>query len=144
MEQGNTSLDVEVGLVSGRTTTVQAALDETVGTLKRRAQLALGVGMGSLLDSAGCFVEGCTSIKKARVQNGDRLTLLHTNRVQVQTSSGAFAAVLGDGSVVTWGDARFGGDSRAVQGHLKNVQQVQAADLCCHSGRWICGDLGWC
>ena len=27
---------------------------------------------------------------------------------------GAFAAILGDGSVVTWGGADFGGDSSAV------------------------------
>ena len=37
--------------------------------------------------------------------------------------AGAFAAVLGDGSVVTWGDARCGGDSSAVQGQLKNASQ---------------------
>ena len=34
---------------------------------------------------------------------------------------GAFAAILDDGSVVTWGDARHGGDSSAVQDQLKNV-----------------------
>ena len=39
----------------------------------------------------------------------------------------AYAAILGDGSVVTWGDASCGGDSRAVQDQLKNVQQVQAS-----------------
>ena len=45
---------------------------------------------------------------------------------QIQASDGAFAAILGDGSIVTWGSAGFGGDSRAVQNQLKNVQQVQA------------------
>ena len=39
----------------------------------------------------------------------------------------AFAAILGDGSVVTWGDAECGGDSGAVQGQLKHVQQIQAS-----------------
>ena len=34
---------------------------------------------------------------------------------QIQASDCAFAAILGDGSVVTWGSARFGGDSSAVQ-----------------------------
>ena len=35
----------------------------------------------------------------------------------------AFAAILGDGSVVTWGDAEYGygGDSGAVHKALKNV-----------------------
>ena len=40
--------------------------------------------------------------------------------------SGAFAAILDDGSVVTWGHAAGGGDSRDVQDELKNVQQIQA------------------
>ena len=34
----------------------------------------------------------------------------------------------GDGSVVTWGHAEYGGDSRTVQGQLKNVRQIRAAD----------------
>ena len=40
---------------------------------------------------------------------------------------GAFAAILGDGSVVTWGDADDGGDSSAVQHQLKGVQHIQAS-----------------
>ena len=34
---------------------------------------------------------------------------------QIQASLRAFAAILGDGSVVTWGPADHGGDSSAVQ-----------------------------
>ena len=40
-----------------------------------------------------------------------------------------FAAILGDGTVVTWGDAREGGDSSAVRDQLKNVQKIQASRL---------------
>ena len=36
-------------------------------------------------------------------------------------SSGAFAAIREDGSVVTWGEINFGGDSSAVRDQLKNV-----------------------
>ena len=103
----------------------QAAEDENVGTLKRRAQVALEVGTGRLLDSSGCVVEGTLPMKKARVQNGDSLTLLATNTVQFQATAGAFAAILGDGSVVTWGDDVEGGDSSALQAQLKNVLQIQ-------------------
>ena len=39
---------------------------------------------------------------------------------------GPFSAILGDGSVVTWGHPHVGGDSRAVQDQLKGVQQNQA------------------
>ena len=45
----------------------------------------------------------------------------------MQASDHAFAAILGDGSVVTWGDAAYGGDSSEVQGQLRNVQQIQAS-----------------
>ena len=48
------------------------------------------------------------------------------NVQQIQATATAFAAILGDGSVVTWGDALGGGDSSAVQGQLRNVQQIQA------------------
>ena len=40
--------------------------------------------------------------------------------------SNTFAAVLQDGSVVTWGDAAWGEDSSAVQGQLRQVLQIQA------------------
>ena len=41
----------------------------------------------------------------------------------------AFAVIVGDGSVETWGEARRSGDRSAVQHHLKNVQQIR----CCHN-----------
>ena len=40
--------------------------------------------------------------------------------------SAPFAAILEDGSVVTWGDADSGGDSSAVRDQLRGVQQIQA------------------
>ena len=120
------SIAVEVGLLSGKTATVQAGLDESVHTLRRKGQIALGVGRGRLLDSSGCALDGCAPIKTTSVANGDSLTL-HLSRVQVQASSHAFAAILGDGSVETWGNADFGGDSSAAQGQLQDVQQIQAS-----------------
>ena len=46
------------------------------------------------------------------------------NVQQIQASCyGAFAAILGDGSVVTWGDAHSGGDGSSVQNQLLNVRQ---------------------
>ena len=43
---------------------------------------------------------------------------------QIQGNDDAFAAILADGSVVSWGVAGSGGDSSAVQHELKNVQQI--------------------
>ncbi|OLQ02246.1 hypothetical protein AK812_SmicGene14935 [Symbiodinium microadriaticum] len=117
------SIAVEVGLLSGKRASVQAGLDETVETLKQRAQVALGVGKGRLLDSSGNVLDVCTPMKKARVQNGDSLTF-HIGRVQIQSTGSTFAAILGDGAVVTWGNT--GSDSSAVRDQLKNVQQIQA------------------
>ena len=48
------------------------------------------------------------------------------NAQRIQATSSAFAAILADGSVVTWGDADSGGDSSSVQDQLENVQQIQA------------------
>ena len=65
---------------------------------------------------------------------------------QVQSNQSAFVAILedtdggarcclgrragsGHGSVVTWGDPRYGGDSSEVQVRLKGVQQVQATEI---------------
>ena len=49
---------------------------------------------------------------------------------------------------MTWGDAKYGGDSSAVQDQLKNVQQIQATTerfyqrFCCSSSRRIRRYLG--
>ena len=45
---------------------------------------------------------------------------------QIQATSEAFAAILEDGSVVTWGNALCGGDSSAVRDQLRVSQQIQA------------------
>ena len=96
------STTVEVGLLSGKTAAVQVGLDETVDMLRQRAQVALGVGKGLLLDSRGDILDGCATIREARVQSSDFL-IVQLRRVQVQGARDAFAAVLGDGSTVTWG-----------------------------------------
>ena len=140
------SITVEVGLLSGKSVTVEADLDEEVGTLKRRAQHALGVGRGCLLDASGSILDARESIKHARLQDRCSLTL-HMNRVQVEATGWAFAAILGDGSVVTWGDDRHGGDSSAVRDQLKTVQQIQATNALIDDGgafAAILADLGSC
>eukprot|EP00439_Symbiodinium_sp_Y106_P000550 s5612_g1.t1 len=73
-----------------------------VGALKLRAQIDLGVGMGRLVDLSGNNLDGSSAIKTA------------------------FAAILGDGSVVSWDFVGAGGDRSAVRSQLKNVQQMQA------------------
>ena len=67
--------------------------------------------------------------KKARLQKGDAL-ILQVRGPRLSSDFSAFAAVLGDGSVATWGDPDCAVSS-SVQGQLKNVQQVQANGCAC-------------
>ena len=46
---------------------------------------------------------------------------------RIAATDRAFAAILLDGSVVTWGDATSGGDSSVVQHQLKAVQKIRAS-----------------
>eukprot|EP00439_Symbiodinium_sp_Y106_P048542 s899_g6.t1 len=154
------SITVSVGMISGKTATVQVELDEEVNTLRLRAQSALGIGKGWLLDSAGQALDTGSKIADANIQSGDTLSFVTarlgwlldsagqaldtgskiadaniqsgdtlsfvTARLQLQARGTAMAAILGDGSVVTWGRAKSGGDSRTVRDQLKNVKHIQA------------------
>ena len=120
------SVSVEVGLLSGKKATVNAAKNEKVETLMLRARTELRAGKGRLVDTSGRVLDACTSIEDSMLLTGDVLTL-HVGRVQMQAGHAAFTAILGDGSAVTWGYDDHSGGSSAVQDQLKNVQQVQAS-----------------
>eukprot|EP00439_Symbiodinium_sp_Y106_P028978 s838_g3.t1 len=47
---------------------------------------------------------------------------------QIGASQAAFAALLEDGSVVTWGDGRCGADSKAVRRKLNGIRRVIASN----------------
>eukprot|EP00439_Symbiodinium_sp_Y106_P071941 s28_g13.t1 len=118
------TLTLEVSLISGKTVSLETLGDESVDECVRRER-ALGVGKGQLLDCAGSFLDEGAPLKKASLQEGEPLTL-QVRRVDIRGGSAAFAAILGDGTVATWGDARSGGDSNAMQAQMKTVQQIQA------------------
>ena len=119
------SVTVEVRLLSGRTATIEADLDEELEALILEAQTALDVAKGRLVDSSGSVLDAGALIRDTPVQNGDSL-MLQISPVQTCRNERAFAAILGDASVVTSGVSQLGGDSSAVQSQLKNVQQIQA------------------
>ena len=48
----------------------------------------------------------------------DEVTFFGANVVEVFSTNSAFAALKADGSVVTWGDSWYGGDSSAVSSDL--------------------------
>ena len=69
------SILVEDGLISGKTIQVEAGLHESVGSLKCRAQTALAVGNGRLVDSSARWLDEERTIKEAKLHTGTLLTL---------------------------------------------------------------------
>ncbi|OLP91976.1 hypothetical protein AK812_SmicGene26268 [Symbiodinium microadriaticum] len=115
---------------------MQLEANSSIESLKRRAQTALA-SRGRLVTSSGEVLDGAQTVTEAKLRSGDVLTL-HVNQVQLKVTQdsrmdcsgmgpSAFAAILCDGSVVTWGPADYGGDSSAVQEQLRDVQQIQAS-----------------
>ena len=168
------SISVNVHLLSGKRASVEVEADASVESLKHRAHSALAVpSRGRLLNSSGEMLDGAQTVTEAKLRSGDVLTL-HVNQVQIKVfkaqnrgSQKAFAAILGDGSVITWGYAIYGGDSSEVQDRLRDAQQIQASyqafaailgdgsvvtwgaadpsfllGICCNPGGLICGHLG--
>ncbi|OLP89897.1 DNA mismatch repair protein MutS [Symbiodinium microadriaticum] len=124
------SICIDVHLLSGKHASVEVETDASVESLKRRAQSALVVpSRGRLLNSSGEVLDGAQTVTEAKLTSGDALTL-HVNQVQLQAAKGGdyagFAALLGHGSVATWGHWGHA-DSSAVQEQLRDVQQIQAS-----------------
>ena len=73
-------------------------------------------------------IRGLQQIQAARnadLGGDDSAVRYHLRMVQqVPATNGAFAAILEDGSVVSWGNSDFGGDSSASRDELKGVQQI--------------------
>eukprot|EP00439_Symbiodinium_sp_Y106_P005667 s4028_g1.t1 len=125
------SISVDVHLLSGKSASLEVEPDASIESLKQRAQRALAKDRGRLLNSSGEVLDAATTIVEAGLQSGDVLTL-QVNQAQLKATKrggkfSAFAMLLGDGSVVSWGNADCGGDSAAVQDQLRDVCQVQAS-----------------
>jgi len=50
-----------------------------------------------------------------------------TDVLEIRASADAFAALRADGTVITWGDVRFGGDNKGVQEQLVGIKDVRAS-----------------
>ena len=129
-----TSHQIEVALISGRTVQVPARAESTLKEVKLLAQSALQTGMGVLRDSTGEIVDERQTVGAAGLKQTDVLTL-QVRQTMVARTRFTFAAMLGDGSVVTWGPMlnlfgeSCGADSSAAQQQLRNVQHIQATDF---------------
>ena len=99
---------LDVTLTSGKTVSLEAALDSSVGSLKERARRALGVGNRRLFNSFGGLLDGNETLEAPGLRTGDCLTL-QIGRVQIcSCRTGSVAAILGHCSVDTWGDKDCG------------------------------------
>lgn len=77
----------------------------------------------TILDHVWPF-ESISKVEKSVVGHGN-VGKAHRSPRLYCTSS-AFAAVLSNGRVVTWGNNLFGGDSGAVQDQLRDVQKIES------------------
>ncbi|OLP93726.1 Ribosomal RNA large subunit methyltransferase I [Symbiodinium microadriaticum] len=114
--------------MSGKSVSLQTEADGTVHELIKNARRALRVGKGRLLTSSGEMLDGSATVTQVHLQDGDELTL-HVGHVAVASdlSSETCAALLGDGSVTTWGSASFACDIKSLQARLQDVHHIQAS-----------------
>ena len=85
---------LDVSLISGKTVSLETHDDESLESLRLRAQRALGAGKGRLFTSAGSALDGETPLKRARLQNAEPL-MFQVGRVATQATCQAFATILG-------------------------------------------------
>ena len=160
-------LQVTVALPSGCSEKFSIAQSSKVGDLRVLAQKSFQRGFLRHVAADHRALDPTLSLQAAGLEDGDHLTAIAveaklaatdaafalycsgaSSEVQDQlkgvqqfhATKWAFAAILADGSVVTWGEPDSGGDSSKVQGQLKGVQQLQATEQA--SGRWVSRDLG--
>ena len=111
---------VTVALLSGEGAILTASLDWTVNQLRLQAQSALSVGIMSLVDSEGQVLPGRSTLAAVGVRNLDLLhAMVRHARLASSRQSYAFALMKGDGSVISWGSKRLGGDCSSVQSELR-------------------------
>ena len=101
---------MDVTLFSGKKVSLEADLTGSVQSLAKRARTELGVGHGRLFTSSGIALDGNAKLGEAKLVTGDSL-MLQVGTIRIHGGYKCFAAILGDGSVVTWGVAHWGGDS---------------------------------
>ncbi|OLQ14872.1 hypothetical protein AK812_SmicGene946 [Symbiodinium microadriaticum] len=121
LESGQMSIRVLVTLLSGRT-----AEDSSVEHLRRRAQCELGVGLEELITAFGVVLAASTTLEAAEIRDGETLTA-RVRGPKLASTTGAFAHLGTDGSVVSWGNPALGGDSRMAQEELYDIVEIQAS-----------------
>ena len=96
---------ISVALLSGKTFEIQSSPERPLSQLKLLAMQGLQTGKGILRDAKGQILDESKTKGKLGLKAGDALTL-QVRQTTATSTSRSWAAILGDGSVVTWGDPR--------------------------------------
>ena len=139
------AITLEVGLLSGRTASLQLPRDRTVHELQKLAQDQFGLGIHQLCSQDGMVLPGSSTLEGVGLKDGDRVgcalrqTTVTSHSASLLASGvrwphlslidgDAFAVVRPQGDVVTWGLAKSGGAcSGSVQEQLHHVLQIRAS-----------------
>ena len=140
-------IHINAVLPNGHSELLTLLPSSTLQDLKTAVQQAFGKRYFKLITAKNrVLVDFEQSLEEAEVEDGECLTAL-VLQPQLTATSSAFALLCqGDNAVVTWGDAKRGGDSSAVRDQLKGcaADSSHKYGLCCDSGRRIRRDLGSC
>ena len=116
-----------VSLTSGRSSSFTLPQISQVNDLKKQAQESFGRPWLQLVTAEGCILTDPTQfLEAAGIQDGDHLTVIAQQPKLAATHSAFALWCCGGQGVVTWGDPNSGGDSSAIQGLLKTVEQIHA------------------
>ncbi|CAK0789568.1 unnamed protein product [Prorocentrum cordatum] len=102
-------------------------LDDTVLRLRLMVQQAASGRIGALISPGHERLRWDARLGAAGLSDRDVVTALREPPARLHATHWAFAALLGDGRVATWGDAGYGGDSSAVRHQLSGgVRSIHA------------------
>ena len=121
-------LQVNVALPNGHAEHLTLLPSSTVHDLRAKAQRAFGKKYLRLITAKNrVLVNFEQTLEEAEIEDGECLTAL-VLQPQLAATRKAFALWChGDSTIVTWGHADNGGDSSAVRGQLKGVQQIKGS-----------------
>eukprot|EP00435_Cladocopium_sp_Y103_P043590 s14_g12.t1 len=123
-QEGDSSIQLEVSLPSGRSETISVSQCGTLADLKIAAQQSFGQSFLRLAAPDGRLLHAADSLRLSGIHPGDSIAAV-AQQPKLAATWHAFALwCVGADRVVTWGSAGNGGDSSRVQNQFRNVQQI--------------------
>ena len=120
-------LEISVALPNGHVELLTILPSSTVQDVRTEAQRAFGKKYLRLITVENRVLLDPDTLPEAGIKDGECLTAL-VLQTQLAATVGACALwCQGDGAIVNWGHAAYGGDCSPVRDRLKGVQQIQAA-----------------